>query len=153
MNFSVSPPLGKLAKWLRILGYDCLYPVILEDIDESLGTADDLVNPDERIHIVRNHTFKGRPVIFLDQNRWEDQLWLLNLLLPIYENRCSFTRCIDCNQPVETVSRDEVADLVPEYISNVHTEFSRCPECKKILWPGTHRDNMEESIACIFSAS
>ena len=150
MKFSVSPPLGKLAKWLRILGYDCIYPVVLKDTRDSFTTTPDPDNPDERIHIVRNHRFRGRPAIFLDHNRWEDQLWLLNLLLPIYENRCSFTRCIDCNQPVETVSRDEVADLVPEYIWNVHTEFTRCPKCKKILWQGTHRDNMEGSIERVF---
>ncbi|MBN1881833.1 MAG: hypothetical protein JW885_06630 [Deltaproteobacteria bacterium] len=153
MKFSVSPPLGKLAKWLRIMGYDSLYPVILNDIDDTSVTVDDLSDPDERIYIVRRHTFRGRPVVFLDQNLWEDQLRLLNLLLPIYENRCSFTRCIDCNRPVETVNRDDVADLVPEYVSGVHTEFTRCPECKKILWPGTHRDNMEVRIARIFSPS
>jgi len=153
MKFSVSPPLGKLAKWLRILGYDCHYPVVLDNTDISSDTADDCVVPDDRIYIVRNHTFRGHPVIFLDHNCWEDQLWLLNLLLPIYENRCSFTRCIDCNHPIETVSRDEVSDLVPEYICNIHTEFTRCPECNKLLWPGSHRDNMRGSIVRIFSAS
>lgn len=153
MKFSASPPLGKLAKWLRIMGYDCLYPVVSVDTAESYGSADDPSYPDVRIHIVRRHTFRGRPAIFLDQNRWEDQLWLLNLLLPIYKNRCSFTRCIDCNHPVETVNRNEVADLVPEYIRTVHAEFTRCPICKKILWPGTHRDKMEGNIARIFSSS
>ena len=147
MKFSASPPLGRLAKWLRILGYDCLYPVVPDD------TADDPPHTDERIHIVRRHTFRGRPAIFLDQNRWEDQLWLLNLLVPIYKNRCSFTRCIDCNHPVETVGHDEVADLVPEYIRTVHAEFTRCPICKKILWSGTHRDKMDENIARIFPTS
>jgi len=143
MKFSVSPPLGKLAKWLRILGYDCRYPVV------SMNSAD----TSGRIYIVRRSGFRGRPVVFLDQNRWEDQLRLLNLLLPIYDNRSSFTRCINCNSPLETVDRDEVVGRVPDYISTLHTEFTRCPACKKIMWPGTHRDNMELSIAQIFSAS
>jgi hypothetical protein len=149
----VSPPLGKLAKWLRILGYDCRYPVVLDDAGDSPGGGDDPTDPEERIYIVRRHGIRGRPAVFLDQNRWEDQLRLLNLLLPIYENRRSFSRCIECNRPVETVSRDEVADLVPEYVSGVHTEFTRCPVCRKILWPGTHRDNMEGRITRIFSVS
>jgi hypothetical protein len=143
MKFSVSPPLGRLAKWLRILGYDCRYPVVSENDVDTSG----------RIHIVRRSGFRGRPVVFLDQNRLHDQLRLLNLLLPIYENRSSFTRCVDCNSPLETVGRDEVVDRVPDYVSTICTHFTRCPVCNRILWPGTHRDNMESSIESIFSAS
>ena len=49
-----------------------------------------------------------------------------------------FTRCVECNTPVEKIEKSKVKPKVPPYVYKVQEEFMECPNCDKIYWKGTH---------------
>lgn len=55
-------------------------------------------------------------------------------------------RCIDCNVPLEHLSREQARPSVPFFIYQIHYEFGRCPKCKKVFWPGDHVAQMQQRI-------
>lgn len=143
MKFVADKMLGKLAKWLRILGFDTLYldhpslPEIMERVAEG------------RIFLTRNRkVFQHVPgAVFISSDDWKAQLEEL------VERGCVeagearwFTRCILCNELLIGVSKEEVDRSVPEYIRQTAPSFARCPLCGKIYWPGSHLARMKERI-------
>ncbi len=52
------------------------------------------------------------------------------------------TICLECNQPLQTISKESAVEKVPPYVFQTQDTFLICPECGKIYWPGTHRDNI-----------
>jgi len=125
----VEPMLGRLARWLRLLGHDA--PLRRGDWPRLL--------PGEAL-ITRRRALAGRPgVVFVTSDHLEEQLAQVMAELGLkLEPAHLFTRCLDCNQPVEPASREQVQGLVPEYILHTAEAFSRCPACGKIYWPGSH---------------
>lgn len=131
MKFLVDAMLGKLAKWLRILGYDTLYFRDLEDerliaLAEAEGRV--LLTGDEEL---RRHG------ILISSDDWREQLRELAEAVEL-DTRGVFTRCIECNVPLEPVGRAEVEGQVPSFVLATHEEFGRCPRCGRIYWKGTH---------------
>ena len=57
-----------------------------------------------------------------------------------------FTRCIECNSILESVSKKEIVDLLPPKVSQSQESFFSCPGCKKIYWKGTHHHKMNALI-------
>lgn len=131
MKFLVDAMLGKLAKWLRILGYDTLYYRDLEDeqllrLAEAEGRV--LLTGDEEL---------GRHGMFISSDDWREQLRELAEAVEL-DTSGVFTRCIECNVPLEPAGRAEVEGEVPPYILATQEEFGRCPRCGRIYWRGTH---------------
>jgi hypothetical protein len=58
----------------------------------------------------------------------------------------SLSRCSVCNVVLEDVSADEVADRVPPYVLETHTEFRHCPGCDRVYWSGSHVQHMSEQL-------
>jgi uncharacterized protein with PIN domain len=56
----------------------------------------------------------------------------------------AFGRCLDCNVPLENLSREAARPLVPFFVYQIHYEFRRCPKCRKVFWPGSHVTDMEK---------
>ncbi len=56
----------------------------------------------------------------------------------------AFGRCLECNVPLEALSREAARPLVPFFIYQIHYEFRRCPKCRKVFWPGSHVADMEK---------
>jgi uncharacterized protein len=54
-----------------------------------------------------------------------------------------FTRCRECNVPLEEVSKDAVLDRIPEKVRGHYERFKRCPGCERIYWEGTHFARMK----------
>lgn len=121
--------LGRLARWLRLLGHDA--PV--------LGRPPARVPPGAAL-LTRRVCLAGRPgVVFVRHDRLEDQLAQVasELGLAVDPARL-FSRCLDCNLPVEAVPRDEAAGLAPDYTLATAEAFTRCPGCGRVFWPGSH---------------
>jgi uncharacterized protein with PIN domain len=55
----------------------------------------------------------------------------------------AFGRCLQCNTPLEKLSREQARPLVPFFIYQIHYDFRGCPKCKQVFWPGSHVQNME----------
>jgi len=137
--------LGSLAGKLRLLGIDTAY---LSDTDDN-----------EMKYLVRS---QGRILLTRDKSlskNLRDLAWLVtgagakeefssiaNRLSAIGCQLDPFSRCLDCNERLETIESSEAKGKVPPYIYQSKTTFSRCPSCEKVFWGGTHSERMREEV-------
>lgn len=147
-RFTVEKTLGKLAKWLRILGFDaCSEPC------GSMGSNAQTVSG--RILLTRTRRrcreLQGRSFFLIRSNDPFDQLKevICGLSLSARDLR-PFSRCLLCNEPTEPVSKDAVYHLVPDFIWENHERFCRCGRCRKIYWAGSHTERGMRRIAALF---
>ncbi|MDY6986556.1 MAG: Mut7-C RNAse domain-containing protein [Thermodesulfobacteriota bacterium] len=137
MIFAADRMLGKLAKWLRLLGYDTLYCNSLSN-EEFLALADE-----GRVLLTRNTKLTDKAehdrVVFVQANDPMAQLQEIihRLGLKPDPNRF-FDRCTVCNGILEAVDAADVLGSVPEYVWTAYDSFSRCRCCGRIYWPGSH---------------
>jgi uncharacterized protein with PIN domain len=142
-RFAADRNLGKLVKWLRILGYDTLYD--REDVDRDfLRRAAD----DGRIALTRKRDLArlARPgsVVVLKADRVEGQLSEVIEVLNLEPDPSRrMTLCLNCNAPLEEAAKVAVEGLVPTYVYGTCARFRRCPLCRRIFWPGTHTRHVE----------
>ena len=144
LKFSAGPPLGRLARWLRILGLDCRY------LPEPENNGDISKYAEDHILLTRRTDIKGKNVVFIGEDRVENQLKILSQLVPIKDLIRPFSRCVECNVPLKDISKDEARPIVPEYVYLTQEDFKICPLCGRVFWPGTHRNRMEIKIKEIF---
>ncbi len=138
-KFIVTQELGKLAKWLRILGYDCVYydkKAVSELIVQVLR--------DRRVLLTRSETFtkyKGIQMLIIKHDHVEEQVEqaVQEMGLTLDEEGI-FQRCVECNTPLEDIAKEEIKEKVPEYVFQTQEKFKKCPGCGKIFWKGTHWD-------------
>jgi len=132
--------LGKLAKWLRVLGYDTLYQSSFRP-----GVID-LLLKEGRYLLSRRQEAIGlyKNMIFLQADRVGAQLEELRGKVNLAPERSGwFTRCLLCNTVLTKAKLDELQDNVPEYVffNNMQAIHS-CPSCGRYYWPGSHRTRM-----------
>jgi uncharacterized protein len=132
--------LGRLARWLRLLGYDA--PLLLEP---PRRLAED------EVLLTRRQRLQGRPrVVFIAHDRLEDQLRQVTSELGLRPDpQRFFSRCLDCNLSVEPIDRGQAAGLVPDYVLDTAPAFTRCPGCGRIFWPGSHGQRAVQRLAAI----
>jgi uncharacterized protein len=145
-RFVVDTMLGRLARWLRAMGYDTLYPGQAEDRRLlQLACAEDgiLVTRDRmlaRLAEPRSCLIRGERV--------DDQVVEAVQHLALDPDDTDWlSRCLDCNAPLEQGSRESLEELVPEHVFATHTNFMRCPSCAKIYWAGSHANHMVERLS------
>ncbi len=126
--------LGRLAKWLRLAGYDTAY--WRAGSDEELIVA---ARTEGRLILTRDHQLAGRRGV------WALLVHSETLDAQITEVRAAlggaaqpFTRCPECNASLADLSHAAAADLVPPYVWHTQTQFRRCPDCDRVYWKGTH---------------
>lgn len=142
---AASPPrfvadvmLGRLAKWLRIAGFDVLYSNRYED-DElvALSHREDriLLSRDTRLLVRR----AVRDFIFLESDDVREQIVQVLQSTHAAALPALLSRCLTCNEPLAELARESVSDLVPPYVYRTQPQFKTCPRCRRIYWAGTHR--------------
>lgn len=141
VKFLVDFMLGRLCKWLRILGYDAAYFNSLNKntiIYQSLKEGRILLTRDHRLS--KNKALK---VLLVDSDNYEKQIQqvLKELNLKVDPEKM-FTRCCLCNTILEPINKEKVKDKVPPFVYQTQKNFSYCSTCQKIYWPGTHWDLM-----------
>jgi hypothetical protein len=144
--------LGKLAKWLRVLGFDVVYlkKADEEEILQKLQEGRTLLTRNRR---ARSWQGKGRVLLVKDNDpKIQLRQVVRQLKLPKPDD-AMFSRCLSCNHPLEGVRREEVREDVPEYIYQTQREFHRCSDCGKIYWPGSHADRMRQQLREILENS
>ncbi len=146
MKFIVDRMLGKLAKQLRMLGYDTLY---------YRGEGDDplirLAREEERIILTRSKKLTGRgPEDVIIRITEDDPSLQLKELIESWaielNERAVFSRCLLCNAALNPIPREEAQGWVPDFIFHQQEEFFQCPQCQRIYWPGSHLENMKRRI-------
>jgi len=137
LYFAADRTLGKLAKWLRILGFDTTI-----EIDGPAELFYEHLEKD-RILLTRTRSikkqFSAHRLVFITSNYLDVQLE--QVITEIGISRADarpFSRCIQCNIPIVVADPDGVYGLIPDYIYETHKEFHKCLQCKRIFWPGSH---------------
>ncbi|MGC9347059.1 MAG: Mut7-C RNAse domain-containing protein [Anaerolineae bacterium] len=141
-SFVADAMLGKLARWLRYLGYDTVY---LREDDATIAYT---ARAEDRVLLTRDRGLaqhRGLRTILVASQSLDDQLRQVvdQVGLPPEETR---PRCMDCNAPLVSIPRATAKAQVPPYVARTHEVFDQCPECGKIYWRGTHRQGIEELI-------
>lgn len=135
--------LGRLARWLRLLGVD----VELFGRDDFSAFVERARSTSRKI-VTRRKAHIPFPAVFIEPDRIEEQLqsFLLSEGLELKREKF-FTRCSACNRELEEISRDGAAARgVPEYILLSNKKFLSCNDCKRVYWPGSHRERFVEKM-------
>jgi uncharacterized protein with PIN domain len=132
--------LGKLARWMRVLGYDVLYLNPVTD-----GELIQISQQEQRVLLTRDTRLVQRrgvgEYLLLTKNAPMEQLAEVLDVYPPPPGK-AFSRCILCNASLISVSKREVKDEVPEYVYLNESKFGRCESCGRIYWQGTHYRRM-----------
>jgi hypothetical protein len=145
--FVLDVHLGRLARYLRMLGFDSLYR---RDADDA-----DLVRlaGGQRILLTRDRGLLKRRAVthgYLVRPRHpRDQAAEVLRRFDLAGQITPFVRCLSCNEPLTPLPREAVPESVPIRVRELHDEFARCSGCDRVFWKGTHHRAMVETIAAI----
>lgn len=138
----VDAMLGKLAKWLRLAGYDVAF--WRDGSDEALMAA---AREQGRLILTKDHALAGRrgvKALLLNSDGLDNQIREARGALaqrgPVPE---PFTRCAECNAPLVDLPHTDAEGLVPPYVWHTQAEFRRCTGCGRVYWKGTHWPSVE----------
>lgn len=136
--------LGKLAKWLRVLGQDVICGQHLTGY--GLIRA---ARAENRLILTRDRRLKQKqppPFILIESDHHRDQLRQVIELCQLKAGDAIFTRCLQCNAALEPRPKETVKKLVPPHVFATQEKFSWCPGCRKVYWPATHHAAMLEEL-------
>jgi len=150
-KFILDVHLGKLCKFLRMLGFDCYYRNDLED-DEII-----------RISIEENRIILTRDIGILKHGLVTHGYWLRSqdskeqLIEVISKFNLQsqirpFYRCTLCNGLVKNIDKQKIAPLIEENTIKYFEDFYQCSTCKQVYWEGSHYKNMKKLIEEISKA-
>jgi uncharacterized protein with PIN domain len=146
-RFLVDFMLGKLARELRMLGFDTHYLSYDKLQNRNPLEIIKIALKEQRILLTRNQKLKNYPqVFFIESDKTSHQVTavLNHFQLRAYAQPGS--RCLECNDLLQPASKENLKGKVPYYIYKTQNEFYRCPTCQKIYWPGTHYTDMKKRI-------
>jgi uncharacterized protein with PIN domain len=135
--------LGRLAKWLRLMGYDTAY--------DNAATDPELAHrarAEGRVLLTRDHelaTRRGLRTLLIQSEILEEQMQEVRDALGPPPHP-PLSRCAVCNTALEPVSPDEIADRVPPFVLRTQSEFHHCPGCGRVYWPGSHVQMMQKQL-------
>ena len=153
MKFIADSMLGRLARWLRLLGHDTLYFSHIED-----GLLVKTAQEEDRTILTRDtRLVKRRGVknfLLLKENDTFDQLRTVIMtfnLLPCGGSgrikEYSPSRCSLCNEPLISAGREEARPHVPDYVYRTSDAFRRCMKCGRFYWRGTHPGKWRKKLS------
>ena len=153
MKFLVDRMMGKLAKGLRMLGYDTVY-YRGEDAYQLISLA----RQEGRVIITRNTRLtpkrsEDRIVRVEEDDPYLQFKELVRKGQVSFDEEKLFSRCLLCNAVLDQISREEVEGRVPDFIFHHHQEFFRCSQCQRIYWPGSHQKKMQSRVEELLRSS
>ena len=148
-RFLVDVNVGRLAKWLRVLGYDSRF---VPDVDD--GELVRVAREQSRTIVTRGRYIMQRRVVasgevkavLIASDDFRVQMQQLIEALGL-ASQGLFSRCIECNELLASVSAQEAKDRVPTFVFRTQQRFDECPKCGKLYWRGTHWRNMRNELA------
>jgi len=142
MRFACDVMLGKLAKYLRILGFDAVYLGNVNQLDRYEQQND------PRYFLTRRRKAGAYEMtIHISAENVRDQLKeLKELIKPYVDPENVLARCINCNLPLGDVEKETIEHRVPEFVFHTYNTFKICPHCQRVYWAGTHTEHMAELI-------
>lgn len=147
-RFILDVHLGKLARILRMLGFDSAWEADCDDetiIRRALSERRIILTRDLGILKQRRVTHGYWP----RNTEPEAQAAEVIRALDLGRRLKPFTRCLECNQPIRPVDRSEAADRVPPGVHRRFDDYRQCEGCERIYWRGSHYLRMLERIRCL----
>lgn len=151
LRFIVDNNVGKLAKWLRVMGYDALFFEGEDDTMIRRALAEDrIVLTKDRQIMKRRVVTKGKlkALLLLEDDPWKQLQRVVRQLKLDYKKR-AFSLCLECNSPLVSQKKEEVKDLVPPFVFQTQSQFMQCPHCGRIYWRGTHWQAMSQELEAL----
>jgi uncharacterized protein len=150
-RFVLDTHLGRLAAYLRMLGFDTLYRNDYEDTELAQISA-----KENRILLTRDHGLLKRSVVthgyLVRDTHPRRQLLEVLRRFDLFGSIAAFGRCVHCNAFLEAAPTELVSDRLPPKTRQYYDEFHICPECARIYWKGTHYQRMQRLIERIIGS-
>lgn len=144
-RFLVDVNVGRLARLLRLLGFDASFS---PDADDP--TLARISREQQRILLTRDRGLLARREVthgvYVRSDRPIEQIVEVVRRLDLRGNITAFTRCLRCNAQLEWVDKAEVLDELEPLTRRCYHEFRRCPQCRRIYWAGSHYDRLRQLL-------
>ena len=147
-RFLADAHLGRLARYLRLLGFDTLFFNDAGDrrlVEISLDERRILLTRDRAL-LMRREVSHG---CFIHAVAPVEQLEELFERLDLYRLAAPFTRCMECNGRLQPVEKRQIVSDLPKRAAQLYTEFWRCSDCAKIYWKGSHYRRLARFVGAI----
>lgn len=145
-RFILDTHLGRLASYLRMLGFDTLYRNDYPDDELARVSAEE-----DRILLTRDLGVLKRGIVtygyFVRETNPRLRLHEINQRYNLVMHAQPFKHCMKCNGLLHPVPRQSVADHLPPDVVQLYDTFHQCDECQQIYWKGSHYQKMEQIIA------
>jgi hypothetical protein len=145
-RFVADKMLGRLARWLRLVGCDVLYGSNFsgKGLFEAARREGRIVLTRDR-RILKDRSAPAH--FFVESDRVRDQLRQTLAAFRIDPYRRLFSRCVDCNaELVEATPAEVRPDEVPEFVYRTQTRYRRCPRCRHLYWYATHVQRVRQEL-------
>lgn len=144
-HFVLDVHLGRLAAYLRMLGFDTLYRN--DYADQELAH---ISSSQGRTLLTRDRGLLKRSIVThgycLRATNPRQQLVEILRRFDLYRLIKPFQRCMRCNSLLQPVDKSRISDRLPHQIQRDYDEFRLCPGCNQVYWPGSHYDRMRAFI-------
>ncbi|MFV8053908.1 Mut7-C RNAse domain-containing protein [Mycobacterium sp. 48b] len=148
-RFVIDVNLGRLARVLRVLGFDVWWSSDADD--QALA---DISVEQQRILLTRDRGLLKRRAIthglFVHSQQTEEQTLEVLRRLDLRRRVAPFTRCVRCNGKLAAVTKEAVIDRLEPLTRRYYDEFSQCPECGRIYWAGSHFERLTRLVDGLF---
>ena len=148
LKFIADTNVGKLAKWLRVLGYDVAF---IPNVDD--GQLVRMALEQGRVVLTRDTQLMRRRLVTTGRLRallieGDDPRAQVRQVMRTFNLATDngFSRCLECNEPLIPKLREEVRYLVPSFVYETQDTFMLCPACRRIYWRGTHWQRMAREL-------
>ena len=153
MKFLCDDNLGKLARYLRMLGYDTAFDSAISDarlLAEMLKENRFVLTRD---NYLAKRIEPERHMLITDNNPERQLQMVIEKLGLIIDKKGLFTICLECNRTCRQVTADDVADKVFPYTVKTQDKFTECPDCGRIYWRGSHYEDMIKKLQSILGTA
>ncbi|MCJ7669354.1 MAG: Mut7-C RNAse domain-containing protein [Dehalococcoidia bacterium] len=149
IKFIADNNVGKLARWLRLIGYDTL---LFKQKDD--GQMIKIALSENRVILTKDTQFMKRRLvtngklktIHIKQDDPKLQVQEVVKTLNLNYHFKPFSLCLECNRALIARDKEEVKNLVPAQVIETQTQYTQCPACHRIYWPGTHWQAMVKKL-------
>jgi len=148
LKFITDGMLGKLTRWLRILGHDVEYAGSMDDKELMQKTKkEDRVLLTRDVELFKQAIAKGAEAFLIeDPNQTANLASLARRFKLKLEVNVKISRCPKCNGTIRTVPKIEIADKIPLTTSSNYNEFWQCQQCGQVYWRGAHWNRIEKTL-------
>ncbi|MCB8983871.1 MAG: Mut7-C ubiquitin/RNAse domain-containing protein [Ardenticatenaceae bacterium] len=148
-RFILDIHLGQLARYLRLLGFDTLYP------DSDLDDADlaQIAHDEERILLSRDRGLLMRSLVVhgycLRTKDSEEQLTAVLHRFSLFDQIQDTPRCLRCNGILQPIVKEAIIDRLEPKTKRYYHEFQICQDCEQIYWQGSHYPKLRQFVAAV----